>query len=61
MSNRTRYFMVGAGLVLTVGLGTGLVAYYSGELPHAMMRHDAGDWRTCRSTRRLSPTPMFAR
>jgi hypothetical protein len=34
MSARTRYFVIGAGLVLTVGLGTGLVAYYSGVLPH---------------------------
>src|SRR5476651_1079697 len=43
MSTRTRYFMVGAGLILTVGLGTGLAAYYSGELPLKAMRHDAGD------------------
>lgn len=35
MSTRTRYFVIGAGLVLTVGLGTGLVAMYSGALPHA--------------------------
>lgn len=32
MSRRTRYFLVGAGLVLVVSLGTGLVAYYSGGL-----------------------------
>jgi hypothetical protein len=32
MSKRTRYFMVGSALVLAVGLGTGLVAYYNGGL-----------------------------
>lgn len=32
MTQRTRYFLVGSGLVVAVGLGTGLVAYYGGEL-----------------------------
>jgi hypothetical protein len=43
MSTRTRYFLVGAGLILVVGLGTGLVAYYAGELPLGGMRHRTGD------------------
>lgn len=33
MSKRTRYFLVGSALVLIVGLGTGLWAYYNGSLP----------------------------
>jgi len=33
MSQRTRYFLIGSCLVLTIGLGTGLVAYYNGALP----------------------------
>jgi len=32
MTNRTRYFLVGSGLIVAVGLGTGLVAYYNGGL-----------------------------
>lgn len=30
MTNKTRYFMAGSAAVLAVGLGTGLVAYYTG-------------------------------
>jgi hypothetical protein len=33
MTQRTRYFLVGSALVLTLGLGTGLVAFYNGNLP----------------------------
>lgn len=33
MSKRTRYFLVGSSLLLVVGLCTGLVAYYGGNLP----------------------------
>jgi hypothetical protein len=33
MTARTRYFLTGSALVLLVGLGTGLVAYYKGDLP----------------------------
>jgi hypothetical protein len=32
MSRRTRNFLIGSSLVLVVGLGTGLVAYYNGGL-----------------------------
>jgi len=32
MTQRTRYFLVGSGLVVAVGLCTGLVAHYSGVL-----------------------------
>jgi hypothetical protein len=32
MTQRTRYFLVGSGLIVVVGLCTGLVAYYNGEL-----------------------------
>jgi hypothetical protein len=33
MSRGTRYFLVGSAVVITLGLGTGLVAYYNGSLP----------------------------
>lgn len=33
MNKRTRYFMAGAAAVVLIGLGTGLVAYYSGGFP----------------------------
>jgi hypothetical protein len=33
MSRRTRNFLIGSSLVLSVGLCTGLVAYYTGGLP----------------------------
>lgn len=36
MSKRTRYFMTGSALVLALGLGTGLVAYYNGGLKGLM-------------------------
>jgi hypothetical protein len=35
MNRRTRYFLIGSGLVVVVGLCTGLVASYSGQLPGA--------------------------
>ncbi len=38
MTGRTRYFVIASLLVLTVGLGTGLVAYYVG-LPGQLGRH----------------------
>ena len=33
MTKRTRYFITAASVVMLAGLGTGLVAYYSGGLP----------------------------
>jgi hypothetical protein len=33
MTQRTRYFLVGSGLLVVVGLCTGVVAYYSDSLP----------------------------
>src|SRR3970040_1914348 len=33
MNQKTRYFLIGSGLVVVVGLCTGLVASYSGQLP----------------------------
>ena len=33
MTHRTRYFLFGSGLIVIVGLCTGLVAYYNGALP----------------------------
>src|SRR5712692_8870841 len=33
MTKRTRYFMLGSALIVGLGLCTGLVAYYNGELP----------------------------
>ena len=38
MSNRTRYFVLGAGAILAVGLTTGLVASFMGGLPVAFSR-----------------------
>jgi hypothetical protein len=38
MSNKTRYFVLAAGAILTVGLTTGLVASYMGGLPVAFSR-----------------------
>jgi hypothetical protein len=35
MTSRTRSFLVGSSLVVLLGLGTGLVAYYGGVLPAA--------------------------
>src|SRR5262245_25066876 len=35
MTQRTRYFLFGSGLIVIVGLCTGLVAYYNGALPGA--------------------------
>jgi hypothetical protein len=32
MTKGTRYFLTGAALILSLGLGTGLVAYYKGDL-----------------------------
>lgn len=32
MTKQTRYFLTGSALVLSLGLGTGLVAYYKGDL-----------------------------
>src|ERR1700752_4505436 len=33
MSRSTRYFLVGSSLIVVLALGTGLVAYYNGNLP----------------------------
>jgi hypothetical protein len=41
MTNRTRYFVITSLLVLTVGLGTGLLAYYVG-LPAGMLAGSDG-------------------
>jgi hypothetical protein len=39
MTRRTRYFLVGSAVVVMLGLGTGLVAYYNGALPLGLGRH----------------------
>jgi hypothetical protein len=41
MTHRTRYFLVGSGLIVVVGLCTGLVAYYTGNLPLGAARGPA--------------------
>jgi hypothetical protein len=41
MTHRTRYFLVGSGLIVVVGLCTGLVAYYTGHLPLGAVRGSA--------------------
>ena len=33
MTTRTRYFLAGSAVIVLFGLGTGLVAYYKGDLP----------------------------
>jgi hypothetical protein len=38
MTKRTRYFMTGSALILGLGLCTGLVAYYNGDLPRFRSR-----------------------
>jgi hypothetical protein len=35
MNRKTRYFLIGSGLIVAVGLGTGLVASYTGQFPGA--------------------------
>jgi hypothetical protein len=41
MSKSTRYFLTGAAVVVLLGLGTGLVAYYNGGLPGVRQTSDA--------------------
>jgi hypothetical protein len=41
MSKSTRYFLTGAAVVVILGLGTGLVAYYNGGLPGVRQTSDA--------------------
>jgi hypothetical protein len=45
MNNRTRYFVIASLLVLVVGVGTGLVAYYAGLTGFAAGPVDAADLR----------------
>lgn len=41
MSKNTRYFLIGSAVVLSMTLGTGLVAYYNGGLPGVGQTSDA--------------------
>ena len=41
MTSRTRYFVIASLLVLVVGLGTGLVAYFAG-FPMSALSHQGG-------------------
>jgi len=41
MSKSTRYFLTGAAVVVLLGLGTGLVAFYNGGLPGVRQTSDA--------------------
>src|SRR5947199_6276931 len=43
MTTRTRYFVITSLLVLTVGLGTGLLAYYVGFTTSALSRAGGPD------------------
>ena len=43
MINKTRYFVIASLLVLTVGLGTGLLAYYVGAPTSALGRQGGPD------------------
>src|SRR5688572_28698855 len=43
MNTRTRYFVIASLLVLTVGLGAGLVAYYAGFRTSAFSRQGGPD------------------
>ena len=40
MTSRTRYFMIGSTLTVALVIGSGLVAFYNGELP--MLRSHSG-------------------
>jgi hypothetical protein len=41
MTQRTRYFLLGSALVVVLGVGTGLVAYYNGAIPGLSSADDA--------------------
>jgi hypothetical protein len=41
MSKSTRYFLTGAAVVVLLGLGTGLVAFYNGGMPGVRQTSDA--------------------
>ena len=43
MTNKTRYFVIASLLVLTVGLGTGLLAYYVSDPASALTRQGGPD------------------
>ena len=43
MTRGTRYFLTGSAVVVTLGLGTGLVAYYNGGLPLGLTSTRVGE------------------
>src|SRR3954468_21566922 len=55
MTSRTRYFVITSLLVLVVGLGTGLVAYFAGFPMRALSRQDGPD-----EFRYISPSAALA-
>ena len=62
MTTRTRYFVITSLLVLAVGLGTGLLAYYvgvPGGLRSAATAPTSSS--TCPGTPPSSPTRMFGK
>src|SRR5262245_11466919 len=40
MTRGTRFFLAGSAIIVVLGLGTGLVAYYNGNLPLGLLRSD---------------------
>src|SRR4030095_16826537 len=40
MTRGTRFFLAGSAVIVVLGLGTGLVAYYNGSLPLGFGRSD---------------------
>ena len=61
MTKSTRYFLIGSAVVVLLGLGTGLVAYYNGGLPGVRRRRRTRIWPICPQMPRPWAMPTFGR